>query len=82
MFLPEDGDSDEIEVRIVAVVKGTLAEDAGLRRGMIVDKINGVPIRMKGDSRLLPGVKTLSVFPKERSPNEKEHFLICVFIRH
>lgn len=48
-FLPGDSDSDEIEVRIVAVVKGTRAEDAGLQRGMVVDCINGVPIRTKGD---------------------------------
>lgn len=48
-FLPGDCDSDEIEVKIVAVVKGTRAEEAGLRRGMVVDRINGVPIRTKGD---------------------------------
>lgn len=48
-FLPGDSDSDEIEVRIAAVVKGTRAKADGLQRGMVVDKINGVSIRTQGD---------------------------------
>lgn len=69
-FLPGDSDSDEIEVRIAAVVKGTLAEGAGLRRGMLVDRINGVPIRTKGDIKPFATGRENIVSLSERKESE------------
>ena len=47
--LPTDGPDSPVEVRVLAVLHGSKAERAGIRRGQVVKAVNGRPIRTRAD---------------------------------
>lgn len=51
VFLPGDKDSDPLELKVFAVLRDSQAWKDGIRRGDIVECINGIPIKQRGDIR-------------------------------
>lgn len=51
VFLPGDRESDSVELKVFAVLRNSQAWKDGVRRGDIIECINGIPIKQRGDVR-------------------------------
>lgn len=56
-FLPGDSMDDEVSVEVCAVLKNSIAAKNGIRRGDVVDSINGKKVRVRKDIQLLASGK-------------------------